>query len=71
MTSHMSVQGCSYIYAKMQHIWNKNMGRFCHSSDGFLMLCVHNLCVEPILISLNPILTEFMRMLVPPPNRHP
>ena len=27
------------------------MGRFYHESDGFLMLCVLNLCVEPILIS--------------------
>ena len=30
------------------HIWTKN-------SDGFLMLCVQKVCVEPILTSLNPI----------------
>ena len=42
-------------------------GRLYHSSDGFLMLCVQNVCIEPILISLNPILTEFVMMLVSPP----
>ena len=52
------------------HIWTKNMGRFYHNSDGFLMLCVQNVCVEPILISLNPILTNFVMMFVSPPHRH-
>ena len=42
------------------------MGRFCHNSDELLMLCVQNVCVEPILISLNQILTEFVTMLVSP-----
>ena len=53
------------------HIWIKNMGSFYHNSDGFLMLCVQKVCIEPILISLNPILTEFVMMLVSPPHRHP
>ena len=53
------------------HIWIKKMGRFYHNSDGFLMLCVQNVCVETILISLNPILTEFVMMFVSPPHRHP
>ena len=53
------------------HIRTKNMGRFYHNSDGFLMLCVQNVCVEPKLISLNPIYTEFVRMFVSPPHRHP
>ena len=44
---------------------DKNMGRFCHYSDGLLM-CVQNVCLEPILISLNQILTEFVMMLVSP-----
>ena len=35
------------------------MVRLYLNSDGFLMLCAQNLCVEPIVISLNPILTEF------------
>ena len=35
------------------------------------MLCVQNVCVRPILIYLNPILTEFVMMLVSPPHRHP
>ena len=41
------------------------MGRFYHNSDGFLMLSVHvqNVRVEPILFSLNPVLTEFVMML--------
>ena len=42
------------------HIWTKYMGRFNHNSDGKLDVCVQNVCVEPILISLNPILTEFV-----------
>ena len=29
------------------------------------MSCVQNVCVEPILISLNPILTEFVMLFVP------
>ena len=45
--------------------------RFYHYFDGFLMLCVQHVCVEPILSSLNPILTEFVMMLVSPPHRHP
>ena len=53
------------------HIWTKNMGRFYHNFDGFLMVYVQKLCIEPLLISLNPILTEFVMMLVSPPNRHP
>ena len=55
-------QGCSYIYAKRKcvHIWNKHMRKFYRISNGFLMLSVQNMCVEPILISLNPILTEFL-----------
>ena len=43
------------------------MGRFYHNSDGFLMLCVQNVWVEPILISQNPIFTEFVMLLVSPP----
>ena len=35
------------------------MEQFYHSSDGFLILRVQNMCVEAILISLNPYLTEF------------
>ena len=53
------------------HIWTKNMGIFSHNSDGFLRLCVQNVCVEPILISLYAILTEFVMMLVSPPHMHP
>ena len=33
---------------KCVHIWTKHMERFYHSSDGFWMLCVQNVCVEPI-----------------------
>ena len=40
------------------------MRRLYHSPDGFMMLCVQNVCVEPILISLNSTLTEFVIMLV-------
>ena len=40
------------------HIWTKIMGRFFRNSDEFLMLCVQNVYIEPILISLYPILTE-------------
>ena len=40
------------------------MGRFYHNSDGLLMLCVLNVCIEPILIFLNQIWTEFVMMLV-------
>ena len=50
------------------YIWTKNMERIYHNSDEFLMLCVQNMCVEPILISLNPILTEFVMMFVSPPH---
>ena len=56
---------------KYLHIWNKNMGIFYHSSNGILMLCLQNVRVEPILICLNPILTEFVMMLVSPPHWHP
>ena len=35
------------------------------------MLRVQKVCVEPILISLNPILIEFVIMLVSPPHMHP
>ena len=56
---------------KCVHIWTKNMGRFYHSSDGSFMLCVRNLCMEPILNSLSPILTEFVMMLVSPLHWHP
>ena len=52
---------------KCVHIWAKNMGLFYHNSDGF----VQNVCVEPILISPNPISTEFVMMLVSPPHMHP
>ena len=47
------------------------MGRFYHNSDGFFMLCVQKVCVEPILISLNPILIEFVMMLLSPHHMHP
>ena len=40
------------------------MGIFYQSSDGFIMLCVQKVYVEPILISQNPILTKFLIMLV-------
>ena len=53
------------------HIWTKNIGRFYHNSDGFLMVCVQNVCAEPILISLNPILTESVMMFASPYHRHP
>ena len=36
------------------------MGRFYHNSEGFLMLFVQNVRVESTLISLNPILIEFL-----------
>ena len=55
-------QGRSYVYAKRicVHIWTKNMGKCYHDSDGFFVLCVQNVCLELILISLNSILTEFV-----------
>ena len=58
----------SYIYAKthLRTHFDKNMGRFYHNSDGLLMLCVQNVCLEPILISQNQILTEFVTMSVSP-----
>ena len=34
------------------------------------MICVQNVCVEPILFALNPILTEFEMMSVSPPQRY-
>ena len=40
-------QGRSYIYTKTQvrtHL-DQNMGIFFHSSDGFLMLCVQDVCL--------------------------
>ena len=40
------------------------MGRFYHSSDGILMLRVQNVWVEAMIISPNPILTEFVMVLV-------
>ena len=49
----------------------KIMGRFYHNSNRFLMVCVQKLCVEPILISLNPIFAEFVMTLVSPHHRHP
>ena len=53
------------------HIRTKNMGRLYHNSDGFLIYCVQNVCIEPGLISLNQNLTEFLMMFVSPPHRHP
>ena len=56
----------SYVYAKSHlrtHLDN-NMGRFYHNPDGLLMLCIQKVCVKPISISLNQILTEFVMMLV-------
>ena len=49
-------QGCSYNVRIRKNAFAytfgpKNMGRLYHNSDGFLMLCVQNVCVEPILIS--------------------
>ena len=61
------LQGRSYVYAKTHlriHL-DQNMGRFYHNSDGLLMLCVQNVCVEPS------ILTKFVMMLVSPPHMHP
>ena len=46
------------------------MERVYHNSDGFLMLRVQNVCIEPVLIFLNPILTELV-MMVSPHHRHP
>ena len=65
--------GRSYIYTKnaSAYTFGPKYGIFYHSPDGFLMLCVQNVCVEPILIPLNPILIEFVMMLVSPPHRHP
>ena len=59
------MQGHSYIYAKteVRTFGPENIGKFYHSSDGILILCVQNVCVEAILISLNPILTEFVMIL--------
>ena len=34
------------------------MGIVHHNSDGLLMLYIQNVCVEPMLISLNAILTD-------------
>ena len=68
------IQGRSYVYTKRicVHIRiTKYMGRFYHNSDGFLMLFVQSVYVEPILISQNQILTEFVMMLVSPLHRHP
>ena len=55
----------AFAYTFEPKIWEDSC-----SSDRFLMLCVQNMCVEPILISLNPILTEFVMMLVSPHHRH-
>ena len=49
------------------HICTKHI----HYSDGSLVLCVQNVCVEPILMSLYPILREFVMMFVSPHHRHP
>ena len=46
------------------------MGRLYHNSVGLLMLRVKNVCVEPKLISLNPIVTAFVMMLVSTPRWH-
>ena len=46
------------------HIWTKNMGKFYHSSNVFLILCVQNVCVEAILISQNTIFAEFVMILL-------
>ena len=56
---------------KSVHIWTKNMGRFHRSSDGFLILRVHNVCEDAILISLNPILADFVMIFISPHQRHP
>ena len=48
---------------KCERIWTKIMGKFYHSSDGFLILRAQNVCVEAILISLNPILTKYRMIL--------
>ena len=65
-------QGHSYVYAKthmcshMDHKYWKFLSQF-----GWIpVLCEQNLCAEPILISLNPILTELLMMFVSPPHRH-
>ena len=47
------------------------MDGFYHNSDWFLMLCAQKVCVGPILISLNPILREFVMMLVLPSHISP
>ena len=48
------------------------MENFYHSSDGFLNELYKNVCIEAILIALNPILAEFvMILLISPPHRHP
>ena len=54
----MPYQGRSYIYTQKCmciHILTKNMENLLH-----LDLRVQNVCVEAILISLNPNLTEFV-----------
>ena len=40
------------------------MEKFYHNSDECLMPCEQKVCVEPLLISINPILTEFVMMLI-------
>ena len=45
------------------YTYGPKYGKIYHSFDGFLTLHVQNVCVEAILISLNPILIEFVMIL--------
>ena len=52
-----------YTKTQVRTYFIKNMEKFYHSSNGFLMLHVQNVCIEAIIISLNPILTAFVMIL--------
>ena len=69
-------EGRSYIYTltrvriQVRTDLDQNVGRLYHSPEVFLMLCVQNVRVEPILIFLYPILIDLVMMLVSPPHMH-
>ena len=55
------------LKCKCVHIWTKIMARFYHDSDGFLMLCVQNLCIDPVFTSKSNF-DRIVMMLVSPPD---
>ena len=66
-------QGCSYVYEKthlrthLDQKYVKILSQFWWILDVMCTKCVGR---TNLLISLNPILTEFVMMLVSPPHRH-